>query len=134
MKKFIIILGALGASFSALFIRFSTAPSMVLVLYRVIIASLLMLPAVLALRRAELRQMARKDVLLCLLSGLFLGLHFSLYFESLHFTSIASAVVLVDTEVFFVAFILLFLFHEKIPGPAWAGILVTFAGGRTQRP
>ena len=128
MKKFIIILGALGASFSALFIRFSTVPSMVLVLYRVIIASLLMLPAVLIFRRAELKSIARKDLLLCLLSGLFLGLHFSLYFESLHFTSIASAVVLVDTEVFFVAFAMFFLFREKIPGLAWAGIFVTFIG------
>ena len=65
---------------------------------------------------------------LCLLSGLFLGLHFTFYFESLRHTSIASAVALVDTEVFFVAFMMLLLFRETIPVRAWLGILLTFAG------
>ncbi|MCD8329676.1 MAG: EamA family transporter, partial [Lachnospiraceae bacterium] len=44
------------------------------------------------------------------------------------YTSIASAVLLVDTEVFFVAFATLFFFREKIPRKAWIGILVTFVG------
>ena len=101
---------------------------MILVLYRVTIASLLLLPAVLISRREEMRCLAKRDLFLCVLSGLFLGLHFSCYFESLRFTSIASSVVLVDTEVFFVAFMLLFLFHEKIPGRAWIGIIAAFIG------
>lgn len=128
MKKMIIILGALGASVSAPLFRFATAPSMVVVLYRVVIAALLLLPPALAFRREELKTLAKKDLLLCVLSGLFLGLHFTCYFESLKFTSIASSVVLVDTEVFFVAFMLLFLFHEKIPAKAWIGIVLAFAG------
>lgn len=45
----------------------------------------------------------KKDLMLCAISGFFLGLHFTFYFESLKHTSIASSVVLVDTEVFFVA-------------------------------
>ncbi len=128
MKKLIILLGVLGVSVSAPLIRYSTAPSMVLVLYRVIMAALLLSPVILWKNRTELELLGRKDLFLCLVSGLFLGLHFSCYFEALRFTSIASAVALVDTEVFFVAFMLIFLFREKLSGYAWAGIITTFAG------
>ena len=128
MKKLVIFLGVLGVSVSAPLIRYSTAPSMVLVLYRVMMAALLLSPVILWKNRTELELLGRKDLFLCLVSGLFLGLHFSCYFEALRFTSIASAVALVDTEVFFVAFMLIFLFREKLSGYAWAGIITTFAG------
>ena len=128
MKKLLIILGVLGVSVSAPLIRLSTAPSMVLVLYRVAFATLLLLPLALAKHREELRSMTLRDAALGFAGGAFLGLHFTCYFEALRHTSIASAVVLVDTEVFFVAFLLLLLFHEKLPKIAWLGIVVTFAG------
>lgn len=128
MKKIIIILGVVGVSFSAPFIRISTAPSMVLVLYRVLIAALLLLPYELLCNRGELIAIDKKSLLLCLLSGCFLGLHFTCYFESIRLTSIASAVALVDTEVFFVAFMMFFIFRERIPGKAWIGIVLTFSG------
>ncbi len=128
MKKLIIILGVIGVSVSAPLIRFSSAPSMVLVLYRVLIAALLLSPAIALKNRAELRSISHGDLALCLVSGLFLGLHFSCYFEALRFTSIASAVALVDTEVFFVALMLLILFKERIPWLAWVGIVITFVG------
>lgn len=128
MKKLLILLGVVGVSLSAPLVRLSSAPSMVLVLYRVAMAAVLLLPYALLRSREELRRMSRKTLALCLLSGLFLGLHFTLYFEAIRHTSIASAVALVDTEVFFVAFLMLFLFREKIPLRAWLGILLTFAG------
>ncbi len=128
MRKLIILLGVVGVSLSAPLIRVSSAPSMVLVLYRVLIAALLLAPVALVRNRRELRSLSGKDLLFCLVSGLFLGMHFACYFEAIRHTSIASAVALVDTEVFFVAFLALLLFHERIPRKAWAGILLTFLG------
>lgn len=128
MKKLIVLLGVIGVSLSAIFVRISTAPSIILVLYRVFIASLLLAPYVFIKNRKELFELNLRDVLLCMVSGIFLGLHFTAYFTSLSFTSIASAVVLVDTEVFFVAFGSILLLKEKISKGAWAGILLTFAG------
>ena len=40
-------------------------------------------------------------------------MHFTLYFESLKYTSIAASVVLVNLEVFFVALFLFFMYREK---------------------
>ncbi len=128
MKKLIILLGVVGVSLSAPLIRLSSAPSMVLVLYRVSIAAALLLPVALVRNRRELQGLSGKELIFCLVSGLFLGLHFACYFEAIRHTSIASAVALVDTEVFFVAFMALLLFRERIRRAAWGGILLTFLG------
>lgn len=128
MKKLLVILGVLGVSLSAVFVKITDAPSLILVFYRTLVASLLLLPVVLVKGRDELKCLKGKEVLLCIASGVFLGLHFTAYFESLRYTSIAASVVLVDTEVFFVAFAMLFIFKEKISRNGWIGIVAAFTG------
>ena len=126
MKKLIIILGTISISMSAIFGRMSTAPSVVLVFYRMLFAVLLLLPIVLTKCKNELKDLRRGDVLRCACSGMFLGMHFTLYFQSLKFTSIAAAVVLVNMEVFFVALVMMIVWREKIPFKALAGIIIPF--------
>lgn len=101
---------------------------MVLALYRMGFAAVLLLPVVLTGFRQELKALAASDILYCCLSGFFLACHFTAYFESIHYTSVASSTVLVDTEVFFVALVTVFIFREKISKAGLAGIGMTFAG------
>ena len=125
---FLVILGVLGASFSAIFVRLADAPSNVLVFYRLLIASVILIPlAVRELVRLKHRPQFRY-LWLAAGSGLFLGLHFAAYFESLRLTSIASSVVLVDTEIFFVALAMYVILREKISRIGWLAIGVAFAG------
>ena len=128
MKKLIIILGVVGASLSAILVRYSDCPSTVLVFYRMFFSVVLLLPGVIKMGISEYGKTAKKDLLLCAVSGLFLGLHFSFYFESLKFTSIASSVALVDTEVFFVAMGGLIFLKERLSVVGWICIVVTFVG------
>ena len=128
MKKLLTLLGAVGVSASAILVRWSTAPSLVLVLYRSTIASLILTPYVLLRHRQELFAIRRRELLLCLASGVFLGLHFAAYFESLRHTTIAAAVVLVDTEVFFVALGSVLFLRQKLSKRAWLAIALTFVG------
>ena len=128
MKKLIIILGVLGVSFSAIFVRMSTVSSMTLALNRVLFAAIIMCPVVLLRSRAELKNLKLRAFLMCAASGIFLGEHLICFFEAVKQTGIASATVLVDTEVFFVAVIMLMGFKEKIKALGWIGIAVTFAG------
>ena len=72
MKRLIVLLGVAGVSLSAVFVRWSTAPSLILALYRMAFSAALMAVPVLAGRRRELKSLTRRDVLLCLASGLFL--------------------------------------------------------------
>lgn len=128
MKRLIVLLGVAGVSLSAVFIRWSTAPSLILALYRMAFSAALMAVPVLAGRRRELKSLTRRDVLLCLASGLFLGIHFAAYFGALRATSIASAVVLVDTEVFFVAAASALFLGQRLPRRTWPAVLLAFAG------
>lgn len=128
MKRFIVLLGVLGVSVSSILVRLSTAPSLVLVVYRMGFAAALLVPVVLTRHRGELMALKKREVLLCLMSGASLGLHFSTYFESLRFTSIASSVVLVDTEVLFVALISILLFQKKLGPKAWTAVVLALLG------
>lgn len=128
MKRIIVLLGVLGVSLSSVLVRLSTAPSLVLVVYRMGFAALFLAPVVLIRHRAELMALGKKESLLCIASGAALGFHFGAYFESLRFTSIASSVVLVDTEVLFVALISILLFHKKLSRKAWTAVALALLG------
>ena len=127
MKRLIVLLGVAGVSLSAVFVRWSTAPSLVLAFYRMAFSALLLLPLALA-RRGEFRALGRRELGLSLLSGAFLGVHFSCYFESLRRTSIAAAVVLVDTEVLFVALASVLVLRKRLSRRAWLAVLLAFGG------
>lgn len=128
MKRLIVLLGVLGVSASSVLVRLSTAPSLILVLYRVGFATMILAPWVWLRHRQEVKNLSAREVLLCLGSGSALGLHFSAYFDSLRYTSIASSVVLVDTEVLFVALISILLFHKKLSGKAWLSVAMALGG------
>ncbi len=126
--KLVVILATLFTSFSAIFVRYSTAPSMTLAAYRMAFSALILLPMVIKNCKNEFKALDKKTFLLCCLSGISLGFHFATYFESLKHTSVASAVVLVDTQVIFVAFIMLLVIKEKIPKKGIIGIILAIIG------
>lgn len=128
MKKIIIILGVLGTTFSAILVRYSDAPSTVLVFYRMLFSVLLLSPAALLFHKREFTGIGLREIGLCVGSGIFLGMHFFCYFQSLQYTGIASSVVLVDTEVFFVALGGALFLRERLSALGWLSILITFAG------
>lgn len=101
----LLALGVFGISLSAIFVRYSQAPSGVTASWRLLWTSLLLSPALLASRscRHELRTIPPRLLLLCAVSGLALALHFVTWFESLALTSVASSTVIVCTEVVWVA-------------------------------
>ncbi len=127
-RRLLIVTATLMASLSALFIRWSDAPSMVMVFYRMFFASLVVVPVTLVMFRGDLLGMRREDLLLSILSGIVFAVHFATYFESLDHISIASCLVLTDTAVFFVALIMAVFFGESMSRKGWAIVAVTFGG------
>lgn len=127
-SKPIILLACFFASLSSIFIKASDAPSVVLVFYRVTMATMMLLPFVLLKSRHELFSIPKKYLLLSIASGVTLGVHFFSYFTSLTMTSIASAVVIVNAEVFFVSIAMFLFFKERISRLGWLGIAVSFIG------
>ena len=130
LRKLIVLSGTVGISFAAIFIRFSTAPAPVLVLYRMTITALLLSIPTLGKKehRVELKGIDRKILLCCIVSGIFLAAHFFSYFSAVRETSVASAVLLTDAEVFFTGIAGYLLFRERIAPKSILGIFIAFAG------
>ena len=124
--KWIVLLAVAISSPASIFSRLCTAPSMIMAMYRMLFTALILLPVVLWKHRKEIASLRLSNVFLCLLSGFFLGLHFTSYFETMKHTTIAAGTVLADTEVLFVAVALLLLFRERIPKTGLIGIALTF--------
>ena len=100
-----IVIGVLGISLSSIFVKYSSAPSAVTAAFRLLWTVILMTPAVLFKKdvKTELKLMTKRNLLLSCMSGLFLAIHFVVWFESLAYTSVASSTTIVCTEVIWVA-------------------------------
>lgn len=125
-----IVMGVLGISLSSIFVKYSTAPSAVTAAFRLLWTVLFLTPVVLGKKevRWELLQMPKKMVLLSILSGLFLAVHFVLWFESLSHTSVASSTTIVCTEVIWVCLGFCLVLKGKLSWKAIAAIAVTLMG------
>ena len=125
-----IVIGIMGISMSAIFVKYSQAPSVVTAAWRLLWTVGLMSPAVWGFKRhrQELLGSHRKTVLLCAVSGVFLALHFWSWFESLKHTTVASSTAIVCTEVIWVALGYCLFQKGKITKKAAAAIAVTLAG------
>jgi len=121
-------IGVLAVSFAAIFIRLADAPPLVIAAYRLTIASVILIPIASIKSRKGLNKLSRRDMLLILLSGVFLALHFGLWITSLSYTSIASSVVLVTSHPAFVAVISYFLWGERLNKLTISGIVVALTG------
>lgn len=125
-----IVIGIMGISLSAIFVRYSQAPSVVTAAYRLLWTVALMAPVVFLSgpRREELFSTDKKTTLLCAVSGIFLALHFVLWFESLRHTSVASSTTIVCTEVIWVALGFCIFLGGKLSAKAVLAIVITLAG------
>ena len=125
-----IAVGVIGISLSSIFVRLSQAPSAVTAAYRLLWTVLLLTPVTLgkATHRQELLQAPKKLVALSILSGLFLAIHFVVWFESLQHTSVASSTTIVCTEVVWVCLGFCLFLKGKVSWKALVAIAVTLLG------
>ena len=125
-----IVVGVLGISMSSIFVKYSQAPSAVTAAWRLVWTVLMLTPVVLGKKpvRRELTQTPKKLVFLSILSGLFLAIHFVLWFESLQHTSVASSTTIVCTEVIWVCLGFCLFLKGKLSWKAIAAIGVTLFG------
>ncbi len=128
LTKLVIIIGSIGAASSAIFVRASTTTSAVLALYRMIISTLILTPMALTAHRNEVRGLKKDEILLSVIGGFAFGIQVILYFESVKLTSVASAAILTETEVFFVVLFEVLWQKQKLPRWQVISILIAFVG------
>jgi drug/metabolite transporter (DMT)-like permease len=123
----VLFVGILVVSTSSIFIRFAQkeAASIIIAAYRLSIATLILIPIVLRGHQSELCDLRRNQVVLIILSGVFLAIHFATWISSLQFTTVASSVVLVSTTPLWVAILSPIFLHER--PTAWVAVGMAFA-------
>jgi len=120
----VLTLGVIAVSFGAILIRLTQAPSLVIAAWRMILATAVLLP----FGWAKGRRLTGRGLGLSLLAGLFLAFHFGFWIESLRHTTVASSVVLVNTNPIFVGLFSLLL-GERPTAALWQGIVLSVLGG-----
>jgi drug/metabolite transporter (DMT)-like permease len=128
---FALIGAILATSASSIFIRYAQAdaPSLAIAALRLTFATVVLAPLVLTRHRDELRALTRADLLLGLLSGLFLAAHFATWISSLEYTSVASSVVFVSTGPLWVALASPLFLKEHLSPAAIVGLALALLGG-----
>lgn len=128
---FALLIGILAVSTASIFIRYAQdyAPSVVIAVYRLALATLVLAPFALTRHRAELRQLSTFDLFLALLAGIFLAIHFATWISSLEFTTVASSVVLVTTTPLWVALFAPLALREPLSRPVMVGLSIALLGG-----
>ena len=130
MHYLTLFLGVFALSTSAIFVKLAGAPSSITAFYRLFFALLFLLPLLLLDKASwqDLRSLSRRQWQTGLLSGLFLAIHYILWFESLNYTSVASSTVIVTLQPLFSFVGSYFLFKERFSTGAIISSIVALIG------
>ncbi len=127
MAIFVVSLGLVAVSMGAILVRYSQeAPSLAIASYRMVFATLLLLPVYLVTRRRHGRATAWSWSHFA--AGMLLALHFAFWISSLRFTSVAVSVLLVNTSPVFVAAVAHLLLGENLTRRGWVGLMSALCG------
>jgi len=108
-------LGVLSFAFAPILVRWAgDVPGLSIAVWRTVTAAVVLLPPALVRIGPEVRQFTRRDIGLILGAGIFLGLHFIAWIESLYHTTVASASVLVTTSPLLLAVLGYLLLNERL--------------------
>ena len=119
-------IGIIAVSTASIFIKLCDAPALIIATYRMVFASLMLMPY--AFYKKTGRGWERSDLGWLILSGVFLSLHFTFWIASLKYTSVASSVVLVTTHPIFVGLGASFLLKERLGMNLVLGIALSVLG------
>ncbi len=109
-----IFIGVISVSLSAIFVKLANAEAGVIAFYRMLFSVLIMAPLFFWKYTNEIKELRIRDWLFSSVAGIFLAFHFILWFESLHYTSVASSTVLVTLQPLFAFVGTYFFFKENI--------------------
>ncbi|MDA0683755.1 MAG: DMT family transporter [Bacteroidetes bacterium] len=130
LREYLILgAGLLAISVSAILIRYAgDAPGEAVAVWRTVFASLLLLPVALVKSDKEIRAITKREWMLIVVSGIFLGLHFVTWISSLYHTNVASASTLVSLSPIFLAIMGFAVLGEKPRRIEIIAILTATAG------
>jgi drug/metabolite transporter (DMT)-like permease len=108
-------LGVLSFAFAPILVRWAgDVPGLAIAVWRTVTAAVVLIPVAAVRSVGALRRFTIRDVALTGAAGVFLGLHFIAWIESLYHTTVASASVLVTTSPIILAGLGYVLLGERL--------------------
>lgn len=125
-----LLIGVMALSASAIFVKLADAPSSILAFYRIFFSFCFVFIITISKKdtRRELSSLNKKDLILSIISGISIALHYFLWFQSLNFTSVASSAVIVTLQPLFAFAAGYFFFKEKYNKLAVIGFIMAVLG------
>jgi len=120
--------GVCAISSAAIFIRMAEAPGITTAVFRTTISALLMAIIAQVQLGSGWWKLSRKELKVCSIAGVFLGLHFWAWMTSLEHTSVASSVLFVAMNPIFVGILSPFVTGDKLDRRLWLGIALAVVG------
>lgn len=115
-------------STSSIMIKLSTAPALIIALYRLFFTSVLA-TGIRGRRLPEsISDITGRDLMYIIGAGVFLALHLGFWITSLNFTSVSSSVLFTNQQVIFVLFFSIIFLKEKPTNMAIGGIIIAVGG------
>lgn len=125
----IMIIGILAVSTAAIFVKLATdVPPAIIANYRLLFATITLLPFLLFFKRKELAQLTTKDWFYISLAGISLCVYFILWFESLQYTSVASSAIFIALQPILAFLATSLLFRERFSQGASISMVISIAG------
>ena len=125
----VLLVAVLAMSWGGPLVRYATAPALAVAGWRVAFSVLIITAVVLLRDRGRrIRALSGRDWALAAASGAFLAGHFWSWIASLSLTTVASSVVLVNTQPVFVALLSSAFLGERPSPRQWVGIGVAVMG------
>ena len=124
-----LLVSIVAVSTASILIRMSDAPALAIASYRLLFATLILLPFY--VRSGDIGRLMKseaRDLMNLAGVGVVLAVHFASWITSLSLTSVASSVIFVHVDPIFVAAVSHFVFKERIGRGTLLGILAAFAG------
>ena len=127
-SKKTVVMAAVAASFSAIFVRWINASAVAIGFYRLTFAVPFFVATVMIWHREELKKITLKQAIGCMFGGLFLAGHYFTWFTAVGHTTIASAVVLCNISPIIILILSTLFFRERTTVKAVIGVFIALVG------
>jgi drug/metabolite transporter (DMT)-like permease len=124
-----LIISVIAVSTASILIRWSSAPALIIAMYRMIFSVFIIIPFFIRNQGVKrLREIGTRNILGLLTIGFVLAVHFASWITSLGLTSVTSSVIFVHIDPIFVAIISHFLLKDRINKRILTGIIISLIG------
>jgi drug/metabolite transporter (DMT)-like permease len=122
-----LVVGILALSMTAMFVRWADAPATITGFYRLLIASMILLP-IFIWRNTKNKRVTSSNLLFPILGGLFTAFDFAFWNSSVLYTTASNATLLGNTAPIWVALFTMFIFRHRLPRGFWFGLILALSG------